>query len=56
MRPGEHVLRRLDIHEVPANEQTQHRLSKGLGEGCDIVQRQRHERAVRPEPAIGDPQ
>ena len=26
------------------------------GEGCDIVQRQRHERAVRPEPAIGDPQ
>ena len=56
MRPGEHALRRLDIHEFPAHEQTQHRPSKGLGERGDIVQRQRHERAVRPESAIGDEQ
>ncbi len=46
----------LEIHEFPAHEQTQHRPSKGLGECCDIVQRQRHERAVRPEPAIGHQQ
>ena len=41
MRPGEHALRRLDIHEFPAHEQTQHRPSKGLGECCDIVHRDR---------------
>jgi len=29
---SEHALRRLDIHEFPAHEQTQHRPSKGLGE------------------------
>ncbi len=40
----------------PAHEQTQHRLSKGLGECGDIVQRQRHERAVRSKSAIGDEQ
>ena len=56
MRPGEHALRRLDIHEFPAHKQTQHRPSKRLGEYCDIVQRQRHERAVRPESAIGHQQ
>ncbi len=56
MRPGEHALRRLDIHEFPAHEQTQHRPSKGLGECGDIVQRQRHEGAVRQESAIGDEQ
>ena len=53
VRPGEDALRLLDIHEFPAQEQTQHRPSEGLGECCDIVQRQRHEGAVRPEPAIG---
>jgi hypothetical protein len=47
---------RLDIHEFPVHEQTQHRPPKSLGECCDIVQRQRHERAVGPESAIGDEQ
>ncbi len=56
VRPGEHAVRRLDIHEFPAHEQTQHCPSKGLGACCDIVQRQRHEGAVRPEPAIGNQQ
>ncbi len=56
MRPGEHAVGRLDIHEFPAHEQTQHRPSKGLGECGDIVQRQRDEGAVRPEPAIGHQQ
>ncbi len=54
VRPGEHAVRRLDIHEFPAQEQTQHRPSEGLGECGDIVQRQRHEGAVRSKPAIGD--
>ncbi len=31
------AMRRLDIHEVPAQEQTQHRPSEGLGECGDIV-------------------
>ncbi len=44
--PGEHAVRRLDIHEFPAPEQTQHRPSEGLGECRDIAQRQRHEGAV----------
>ncbi len=56
VRPGEHALRRLDIDEFPPHEQTQHRPSKGLGECGDIVQRQRDERAVRPEPTIGHQQ
>ena len=52
--PGEHRVRRLDIHEVPAHEQTQHRPSEGLGECCDIVQRHTDEGAVTSKPAIGD--
>ena len=31
VRPGEHALRRLDIHEFPAHEQTQHRPSNDPG-------------------------
>ena len=38
VRPGEYAVGRLDIHEFPAHERTQHRTSKGLGECGDIVQ------------------
>ena len=54
VRSGEHAVRRLDIPELPAHEQPEYGTTEALGERRDIVQRQRHERAIRPEPAIGD--
>jgi hypothetical protein len=56
VRPGEHALRCLDIHELTFDEQLEHSTAERLGERGDIMQRQPDERTVGPEPAIGDEQ
>ena len=44
------------LQQPPAHEPPEHRAAERFGQGGDVVQRQGHEAAVRPEAAIGHQQ
>ncbi len=56
VRPFEHPLSRLDVHQLTLNEHREHRAAEGLGESGDIMERQMDESAVWPKTAVGDKQ
>ncbi len=56
VRPREHALSCLDIHQLAFDEQLENRAAEGLGERGDFVEGQVEERAVRTEAAVGDKQ
>ena len=56
VRPGEHALGGVAVHQLALHQHAEHRAAERFGHRRHVVQRQRHERAVRPEAAVGDQQ
>jgi len=54
MRPVEHAVSRLDIHELAFDEQLEHCTAERFGERGDIMERQADEGTVGSEAAVGD--
>ncbi len=53
MRPIEHTLSRLDVHQLTLDEHLEHRTAEGLGESCDVMERQSYESPIRTKTAVG---
>ena len=53
VRPGEHALSRLDVHQFTLYEHLEHGSTEGLGESGHVMERHMHEGAVRTKPAVG---
>jgi len=56
MRPVEHALGRVHVHQFSLDEHLEYRTAEGFGECGDFMEREVHESAVRAKATIGDKQ
>lgn len=53
VRPGEHALSRLDVHQLALHEHLEHGASEGLCESSDVVERHMDENPIGAKTAVG---
>ena len=54
VRPGEHALGRLDVHQFAFHEHLEHCAAERFGQCRDVMERQVNEGAVWAKTAVGD--
>ena len=53
VRPGEHALRRLAVHDFTVHEHLEHGSAERLGQSGHVMEGQVHERAVGAKTTVG---